>query len=600
MHCISRFDINDLIFSAFSMKPAFFLSLIATLLSGVTFLLALVAMPGARGAQYEIDWSQVSVGGTMFRRAGSYEINGTIGQHDAGVVLDHCLEVQGGFWVLNWPGDSLIGATGPVADLEVIIEEKADPVTVTADLLCVIRVNNHGPAIATGVFLTNTLPAGLQLVSAASIRPVAVSGNRVIGQLGAVNPGTCAEIELVLRATAPGLYTNSVVIGAAQSDPFPYDNSAVQITTVTAREPLLFTWTGAVSPDWFNRANWIPTNGPPSLGDTATISSGTVRLGSDAVIGRLIQSGGSLTGSNALRIAYGWDWSGGTMNGTGTVALLAGGTGTISGNASGKTIDGGWTIQNAGTLTWTGSGSIALNQGTWNNSGVLEASSNASLSDSDVNGATFNNTGVFRKTGGTGITAIDNLVFNNSGALEIQSGTVAINRNYTATASSVHRFAIGGYTAGTDFGRLTVAGTVNVAGSLDLILRNQFTPTNGAAFAIVGAGVRNGTFISVTGQSMANGLAFNPTYRPDGVVLNVTGGNLPVVVTLGPAAWTNQRFQFRLTGNPGATYRIDSSTNLVQWTAIATQTIPTAGFVVFGDSATANFQLRFYRAVLVP
>ncbi|MFO0839681.1 MAG: hypothetical protein U1D55_14285 [Phycisphaerae bacterium] len=64
-------------------------------------------------AQYAVDWFTVDGGGGMFSTAaaGFYEIGGTIGQPDAGVLTGPAgvIEVQGGFWVPNvavpCPGD---------------------------------------------------------------------------------------------------------------------------------------------------------------------------------------------------------------------------------------------------------------------------------------------------------------------------------------------------------------------------------------------------------------------------------------------------------------------------------------------------------------
>ena len=58
-------------------------------------------------------------------------------------------------------------------------------------------------------------------------------------------------------------------------------------------------------------------------------------------------------------------------------------------------------------------------------------------------------------------------------------------------------------------------------------------------------------------------------------------------------------YRFLLTGESARTYRIDTSTNLVDWFTLGTALL-TNSAQSFIDSNAANFKRRFYRAVLVP
>ncbi len=62
---------------------------------------------------------------------------------------------------------------------------------------------------------------------------------------------------------------------------------------------------------------------------------------------------------------------------------------------------------------------------------------------------------------------------------------------------------------------------------------------------------------------------------------------------------SNGQFLMRLTGPSNIRYAIDGTTNLLQWTALKTNTI-TDGSFDFIDSAAAPFSKRFYRARYVP
>src|ERR1041385_4129282 len=62
-----------------------------------------------------------------------------------------------------WAG--LIAESRAAADLSVSISGAPDPVTVGDQLSYHITVNNLGPDPATGIVLTQTLPAGVEVIS---------------------------------------------------------------------------------------------------------------------------------------------------------------------------------------------------------------------------------------------------------------------------------------------------------------------------------------------------------------------------------------------------------------------------------------------------
>jgi hypothetical protein len=71
---------------------------------GLTLLL-LLAGAHAACAQFDLSWWTVDGGGQMWSTGGSFELGGTIGQPDAGVVMTGgAFELTGGFWSV---------ATGP-------------------------------------------------------------------------------------------------------------------------------------------------------------------------------------------------------------------------------------------------------------------------------------------------------------------------------------------------------------------------------------------------------------------------------------------------------------------------------------------------------
>lgn len=72
-----------------------------TVLAALVFLTLALTAPGLTqtGGSYDLTWSTMDGGGSMFSTAGSYSLGGTIGQADAGVVLSAgSYTLVGGFW----------------------------------------------------------------------------------------------------------------------------------------------------------------------------------------------------------------------------------------------------------------------------------------------------------------------------------------------------------------------------------------------------------------------------------------------------------------------------------------------------------------------
>lgn len=72
----------------------------------------LVLPVATAGQDYTIDWHTIDGGGAMHLAGGSYELSGTIGQHDSGPeapLVGGSYELAGGFWVIGQlcfcPGD---------------------------------------------------------------------------------------------------------------------------------------------------------------------------------------------------------------------------------------------------------------------------------------------------------------------------------------------------------------------------------------------------------------------------------------------------------------------------------------------------------------
>ncbi|MBI2800669.1 MAG: VPLPA-CTERM sorting domain-containing protein, partial [Gammaproteobacteria bacterium] len=190
----------------------------------------------------------------------------------------------------------------------------------------------------------------------------------------------------------------------------------------------------------------------------------------------------------------------GDHRGTGTTILQ--GTTSISG--SGFRLDGGRVLQNDGTLTWSSGGLLFNNtftgasggpgSGTINNrsGGLFIASGNgaSSIFASNFGGAdtgsdaVFNNVGTFRKAGSdaANTTTVD-VGFNNTGAVQAQSGVLNFNRGLSGTSGALQIDAPGKVTlsAPSTTGTLTHNGSASDGlnlGTNTLTVATDYTNAN--------------------------------------------------------------------------------------------------------------------------
>jgi len=138
--------------------------------------------------------------------------------------------------------DTTIVPAGPVlADLAITKADAPDPVISGGPQLSYsIAVVNNGPGDATNVAVTDTLPAGVDFVSAnATVGTCAHDTGVVTCDIGALANGAGSDITIVvsppLVETATDI-TNTVTVSATEEDPTPGNNSATTTTTVNPPE----------------------------------------------------------------------------------------------------------------------------------------------------------------------------------------------------------------------------------------------------------------------------------------------------------------------------------------------------------------------------
>lgn len=119
-------------------------------------------------------------------------------------------------------------------DLRVSQSDTPDPVNVASPLSYTLNVSNAGPDDATGVAVSDTLPAGVTFQSASASQGVCTeSGGLVTCALGDLASGASATVNIAVSApVAAGTITNNASVSGNESDPVPANNASGEDTTV--------------------------------------------------------------------------------------------------------------------------------------------------------------------------------------------------------------------------------------------------------------------------------------------------------------------------------------------------------------------------------
>lgn len=124
-------------------------------------------------------------------------------------------------------------AAATSVDLSITKADAADPVALGSNVVYTLTVRNNGPANATGVTVTDTLPAGVTLVSAVPSQGAACTGTATVScDLGALAFGAQATVTVTVSTSTPGVIVNTASVTGAEPDPAPGNNTASEPTTI--------------------------------------------------------------------------------------------------------------------------------------------------------------------------------------------------------------------------------------------------------------------------------------------------------------------------------------------------------------------------------
>lgn len=153
----------------------------------------------------------------------------------------------GKLWVSDYSGGGVypIVAGPPVpVDLSVTQTDSADPSPAGARLTYSITITNNGSGLATGVLVTDTMPAGVQFISATSDKGSCTRSNNIItGRIYSLAAGASAKITVTVQPQTAQTITNVVNVRANEPDLQETDNTSSESTTITPSSDLKITVT---------------------------------------------------------------------------------------------------------------------------------------------------------------------------------------------------------------------------------------------------------------------------------------------------------------------------------------------------------------------
>ncbi len=241
---------------------------------------------------------------------------------------------------------------------------------------------------------------------------------------------------------------------------------------------------------------WNFNAGTYSVTGTTSITAGTINFNSAASTTWLDLSGGVLSGSGLVSTPS-LNWTGGNMEGTGTTSVLDP-VSTISGNG-GIGLD--RVLNNMGTITDSQTGANFnfdnddATPGVLNNSGTFNVTAGDSFTESYGHaGDAINNSGVWNVSGAGMTSSVgSNIAFNNTGSVNVISGTLELSGTITQHSGSeltggtwdvfngsTLLFNDGGSAITTNNGDVTLGGPTAVFAAIDSIT------ANGGALRILG------------------------------------------------------------------------------------------------------------------
>ncbi len=162
------------------------------------------------------------------------------------------------------------------SDLLARISATPEPVSVTQNLTYTVQALNSGPQDATNMVLKNTLPAGVNFVSATSNEGSCAQANLVVTcSISKLVSGDSLAASIVVIPTATGSADDTASASATETDTLLGNNSASHTTRVDPMFSLKVTKSGAGSGTVTSNPLFGPILNPINCGSTCAASEPT-------------------------------------------------------------------------------------------------------------------------------------------------------------------------------------------------------------------------------------------------------------------------------------------------------------------------------------
>jgi uncharacterized repeat protein (TIGR01451 family) len=151
---------------------------------------------------------------------------------DGGMAYVSIAGIEGVYIVQGENGDEFLRYNEKnVTDLSASISASVVKTTKGGEVTYALQVKNNGPERASGVTLSDTLPSGQSLLSAATSQGSCSGTTAVSCALGVLKSGAGASVTLKVSAT-PGTVTNSGTVSSQATDTNSGNNSATATVTI--------------------------------------------------------------------------------------------------------------------------------------------------------------------------------------------------------------------------------------------------------------------------------------------------------------------------------------------------------------------------------
>ena len=227
-----------------------------------------------------------------------------------------------------------ITTVNPESDLLIVKTGTPNPVIAGNNLTYTLTATNNGPSTATGVTISDPLPAGETFVSTTggSFNSSSDTLTDAVGTL-AVGASQSINVTVTVGASVTGTLSNTATVTGNQPDPNPSNNTSTAITTVNTQTNVSIVKTGTPNPVIAGNNltyNLTVTNSGPSTATGVTITD-PLPAGETFVS----TTGGTFnSGNDTLTDAIGTLAVGATQSITVTVTVGTSVTGTLSNTAT--------------------------------------------------------------------------------------------------------------------------------------------------------------------------------------------------------------------------------------------------------------------------